>query len=60
MMNGEGCMVMTQQSGDRHSCFQDDFSKRVHFFPRPPEGFNPLTVRPCQLDTFFVLEGLEL
>src|SRR5206468_8059103 len=42
-------MVMTQQSGDRNSGLQDDFNKRVHFFPRPPEGFNPLTARPEEL-----------
>ena len=40
---------MTQQSGDRNSGLQDDFNKRVHFFPRPPEGFNPLTARPEEL-----------
>ena len=37
---------MTQQSGDRNSGLQDEFNERVHFFPQPPEGFNPLTARP--------------
>ena len=37
---------MTQQYGNRNSDIQDDFNKRVHFFPQPPEGFNPLTASP--------------
>lgn len=40
---------MTQQSGYRNSGLQDEFNKRVHFFPQPPEGFNPLTARPEEL-----------
>ena len=37
---------MTQQSGYRNPGLQDEFNKRVHFFPQPPKGFNPLTARP--------------
>src|SRR5262245_42217487 len=51
-MNGEGCMVMTQQYGDRNSGFQDEVNRRVHFFPQPPEGFNPLTARPEALTRY--------
>jgi len=40
---------MTQQYGDRNSGLQDDVNKWVHFFPQPPEGFNPLTARPEDL-----------
>jgi len=40
---------MTQQSGDRNSGLQDEFNKRVHFFPQPQEGFNPLIARPEDL-----------
>src|SRR5262245_3223524 len=39
-------MAMTQQSDYRDSSVQDDISKRVHFFPQPPVGFNPLTASP--------------
>src|SRR5262249_29076770 len=42
-------MVMTQQYGDLNSGLQDEFSKRVHFFPQPSEGFNPLTASPEEL-----------
>ena len=43
---------MTQQSGYRHSGLQDDFTERVHFFPRPPAEFNPLTASPEDLDLY--------
>ncbi len=36
---------MTQQSADRNSYLQDEVNKWVHFFPQPPDGFNPLTAR---------------
>jgi hypothetical protein len=51
-MNGEGCMVMTQQSDDHNSGLQDDCNKRVHFFPQPCKGFNPLTARPADLERY--------
>lgn len=37
---------MTQQYDNRHPDIQDDLNKRVHFFPQPPAGFNPLTASP--------------
>jgi hypothetical protein len=37
---------MTQQSGDRNYGLQGEVNEWVHFFPQPPEGFNPLTARP--------------
>jgi hypothetical protein len=39
-------MVMTQQYGNHNSDLEDELRKRVHFFPQPPAGFNPLTARP--------------
>ena len=40
---------MTQQSGDRNYGLQGEVNEWVHFFPQPPEGFNPLTARPEDL-----------
>jgi hypothetical protein len=42
-------MGMTQQYSNRHSGLQDEVNEWVHFFPQPPEGFNPLTARPEDL-----------
>jgi hypothetical protein len=43
---------MTQQSDYRNSYLQDQVNKWVHFFPQPPEGFNPLTARPEDLELY--------
>jgi hypothetical protein len=40
---------MTQQYSNRNSGLQDEVNEWVHFFPQPPEGFNPLTARPEEL-----------
>lgn len=43
---------MTQQSDYRNSYIQDQVNKWVHFFPQPPEGFNPLTAGPGELELY--------
>ena len=42
-------MAMTQQYGNGNSDIEDELRRRIHFFPQPPEGFNPLTARPEDL-----------
>jgi len=37
---------MTQQYGNGNSDIESELRKLVHFFPQPPEGFNPLTASP--------------
>jgi hypothetical protein len=40
-------MAMTaQNSDDRRTLLEQEISKRIHFYERPPEGFDPLTAEP--------------
>jgi hypothetical protein len=43
---------MTQQPSYRNSHRQGQVDEWVHFFPQPPEGFNPLTAGPEELTRY--------
>jgi hypothetical protein len=43
-------MAMTVQNGDdRRALLEEEIRKRIHFYERPPEGFDPLTAEPDEL-----------
>jgi hypothetical protein len=46
-------MAMTVQNGDdRQALLEEEIRKRIRFYERPPEGFNPLTAEPEVLAKF--------